>query len=279
MPRLSSALRRCTPWRAALRERTDDLLVANAKDIEAGKENGLSDAMLDRLALNKARVEGIAEAVEAIAAQPDPLGIVLEGRVLDNGIRLEKRRVPIGVVLIIYESRPNVTADAAALCIRSGNATILRGGKEALHSNTAIAACVAEGLKAAGLPEAAVQLVPTTDRAATHELLGMAGQIDLCVPRGGHGLIRAVTESARIPVVKHDAGLCHIYADATSEDAAQDTAIVRNAKVKRPGVCNAVETLLVHQAPRGQRLAGQHTQSTCRRKRRIARLPQNLRRI
>ncbi|MFP4144608.1 MAG: glutamate-5-semialdehyde dehydrogenase [Phycisphaeraceae bacterium] len=225
----------------------DDLQAANAKDLEAGRAAGLSSAMLDRLELTDARIAGMAESVRQVAGQPDPVGRVIEGKVLPNGIQLQKRRVAIGVILIIFESRPNVTCDAASLCLKSGNATILRGGKEAMHSNQAIATCVREGLRQAGLPENAVQLVGTTDRAAVGELLKAEGLIDLCIPRGGEGLIRAVVEQAHIPVIKHYTGNCHVYVDEAAEPQ-MAREIVINAKVQRPGVCNAAETVLVHQS-------------------------------
>ncbi len=229
----------------AIRAGRDELQKANALDLEAGRSSGLSPAMLDRLELTDARIESMAASVDRIADQPDPVGKVIEGRVLDNGIRLQKLRVPIGVVLIIYESRPNVTCDAAALCLKSGNATVLRGGKEALHSNRAIAACVRRGLESAGLDPAAVQLVNTTDRAAVGALLKMEGRIDLCIPRGGESLIRAVVEQAHIPVIKHYTGNCHVYIDAAADDQmAVDICV--NAKTQRTGVCNAAETLLFH---------------------------------
>lgn len=219
----------------------------NAKDLVAGRENGLSDAMLDRLKLDDAGVAKVAGSVRQIAEQTDPVGEVIEGRVLPNGIRLEKRRVPIGVVMMVYESRPNVTSDAAALCIKSGNAVILRGGKEARFSNAALAACVRQGLEAAGLPIDAVQLVETTDRAAVGQLLKLDGLISVAIPRGGESLIRAVVEQARIPVIKHYTGNCHVYVDA-SADPMMAEAIVLNAKTQRPGVCNAAETVLFHQS-------------------------------
>ena len=229
----------------AIRAGKDALQQANALDLAAGREAGLSSAMLDRLELTDARVAAMADSVDQIADQPDPVGKVIEGRVLDNGIRLQKWRVPIGVVLIIYESRPNVTSDAAALCLKSGNATVLRGGKEALHSNRAIAACVQQGIESAGLEPAAVQLVNTTDRAAVGSLLKMEGRIDLCIPRGGESLIRAVVEQAHIPVIKHYTGNCHVYVDADcDEQMAIDLCV--NAKTQRTGVCNAAETLLFH---------------------------------
>lgn len=230
---------------SAIRGSKAALQSANAKDLDAGRANALSPAMLDRLELTDARVEAMAASVEQIADQPDPVGQVIQGRVLDNGIRLQKLRVPIGVVLIIYESRPNVTCDAAALCLKSGNATILRGGKEAMHSNRAIAQCVQRGLDEAGLDPAAVQLVSTTDRAAVGQLLKMQGRIDLCIPRGGESLIRAVVEQAHIPVIKHYTGNCHLYIDARcDEQMAIDLCV--NAKTQRTGVCNAAETLLFH---------------------------------
>ncbi len=230
---------------ASIRAGKDALQQANALDLEAGRVAGLSPAMLDRLELTDARIESMALSVEQIADQPDPVGKVIEGRVLDNGIRLQKWRVPIGVVLIIYESRPNVTCDAAALCLKSGNATVLRGGKEALHSNRAIAECVQQGLESAGLDPATVQLVNTTDRAAVGALLKMEGRIDLCIPRGGESLIRAVVEQAHIPVIKHYTGNCHIYIDAGC-DAQMAVDLCVNAKTQRTGVCNAAETLLFH---------------------------------
>ncbi|MEM6750606.1 MAG: glutamate-5-semialdehyde dehydrogenase [Planctomycetota bacterium] len=235
---LRAIARRIRASEASLRE-------ANAKDLEAGREAGLSPAMLDRLALTPARVESIAAALEQIAGQADPLGRVIDGRVLPNGIRLEKRRVAIGVVLIIFESRPNVTADAAALCLKAGNAAILRGGKEAAHSNRGLAACVRAGLVEEGLPEDAVQLVGTTDRAAVGELLAKTGRIDMAVPRGGKSLIEAVVAQARVPVVKHYDGNCHVYVDA-SADEEMALAICLNAKTHRTGVCNAAETVLFH---------------------------------
>lgn len=230
---------------AALRHHSADLQAANAKDLEAGRAAGLSSAMLDRLELDDARIANMADAVAQIADQPDPVGQVLEGKVLPNGIRLEKVRVPLGTILIIFESRPNVTCDAAALCLKSGNAVILRGGKEAIHSNAAIADCVRLGLEKAGIHPGAVQLVATPDRAAVGELLRLDQHIDLCIPRGGESLIRAVVEQAHIPVIKHYTGNCHVYIDADADfDMAVD--IVVNAKTHRTGVCNAAETILFH---------------------------------
>ncbi len=229
----------------AIDENSEQLRHANAADLEQGRAAGLSPAMLDRLELTRQRITSMAGGVREVAAQTDPVGKVDEGRVLPSGIRLEKRRVPIGVVLMIFESRPNVTADAAALCLKSGNAVILRGGKEAAHSNAAIAQCVTRGLTDAGLPPKAVQLVPTADRAAVGHLLQLEGLIDVCIPRGGESLIRAVVEQSRIPVIKHYTGNCHVYIDA-SADADMAEAICVNAKTQRTGVCNAAETLLFH---------------------------------
>lgn len=218
---------------------------ANAKDLAAGEANGLSSAMLDRLKLTDDRIESMADSVRQIAEQVDPVGEIIEGYVRPNQIRLEKVRVPIGVILIIFESRPNVTSDAAALCIKSGNAVILRGGKEAIHSNNAIARCVQGGLSDAGLDPSLVQLVETTDRAAVGELLKLEGKIDLAIPRGGESLIRAVVQQAHIPVIKHYTGNCHVYVDAAAdEQMAIDICV--NAKTHRTGVCNAAETILFH---------------------------------
>ena len=238
---------------AALRHIADHLVAdtqaikaANRLDVEAGQTNGLAPAMLDRLTLDDARIAAMADGVRQIAQQPDPVGRILEGRVLPNGIRLEKVRVPLGSVLFIYESRPNVTADAAALCLKSGNALILRGGKEAIHSNTAIAACIHRGLADADLPIQTIQLVATPDRAAVGELLQLDQDIDLCIPRGGESLIRAVVKQSRIPVIKHYTGNCHVYLDAAADpEMAVDICV--NAKTQRTGVCNAAETILFHQ--------------------------------
>lgn len=234
-----------------LLDRAEAIKAANAKDVAAGRAAGLSAAMIDRLTLTDSRIEAMAASVRQIAEQADPVGRVIEGRVLPNGIRLEKVRAPIGVILIIFESRPNVTSDAAALCLKSGNATILRGGKEAVHSNAAIAECVRAGMKEAGLPEDAVQLVETTDRAAIGELVRMDGVIDLCIPRGGEALIRSVVEQSRIPVIKHYTGNCHVYVDRDA-DARMAREIAVNAKTQRPGVCNAAETLLFHKDAAGR---------------------------
>jgi len=230
---------------AALREQTDRLVEANAKDLAAAQENGLTAAMTDRLAIDAGRVEKMAKAVAEVAAQPDPVGQVIEGTVRPNGLRVEKRRVPIGVVCIIYEARPNVTSDAAALCLKSGNACILRGGKESYHSNMAIGQVIADALAKAGLPTEAVQVVNTTDRALVPILLQQEENIDLVVPRGGESLIRAVVEQSRIPVIKHYTGNCHVYVDAACPAALAEQ-VVLNAKTQRTGVCNAAESLLFH---------------------------------
>ena len=223
------------------------LQVANAKDLATGAQMGLSAAMLDRLKLDDQRIAAMAKGLRDVAALPDPVGRVLDDRTRPNGLRLQKIATPIGVVVIIYESRPNVTADAASLCFKTGNATILRGGKEALNSNTVIAeTMVAAGRAALGerFPAHAIQVVPTTDRAAIPALLSLTQYVDLCMPRGGEGLIRAVTECSKVPVIKHYKGVCHVFVHAAA-DLAMAESIVMNAKVQRPAVCNAAETLLV----------------------------------
>ena len=219
---------------------------ANASDMEVGAKMGLSAAMLDRLKLDDKRIAAMAKGLREVAALPDPVGRVLEERVRPNGLKLRKVSTPIGVVVIIYESRPNVTADAASLCFKSGNATILRGGKEALNSNQAIARIMIEAGRRT-LPEFsehAIQVVPTTDREAIKELLSLTQYVDLCMPRGGEGLIRAVAECSKVPVIKHYKGVCHVYVDADA-DLNMAEAIALNAKVQRPAVCNSMETLLV----------------------------------
>ncbi|MGZ5507271.1 MAG: glutamate-5-semialdehyde dehydrogenase [Limisphaerales bacterium] len=230
----------------ALEQNRAAIQKANACDMEAGTKAGLSGAMLDRLKLDDKRVAGMAKGLREVAALPDPVGRTLDERTRPNGLRLQKISTPIGVVVIIYESRPNVTADAASLCFKSGNATILRGGKEAIHSNQAIAEVMlnaaAKHLK--NFPEHAIQVVPTTDRDAVKELLSLTQYVDLCMPRGGEGLIRAVTECSKVPVIKHYKGVCHVYVDADA-DLKMAEEIVINAKCQRPGVCNAMETLLV----------------------------------
>ena len=219
---------------------------ANARDMEVGANMGLSAAMLDRLRLDDKRITGMAKGLREVAALPDPVGRVLDERVRPNGLKLRKVSTPIGVVVIIYESRPNVTADAASLCFKSGNATILRGGKEALNSNLAIARIMIEAGKRtlAAFPEHAIQVVPTTDREAIRELLSLTQYVDLCMPRGGESLIRAVAECSKVPVIKHYKGVCHVYVDGEA-DLRMAEEIALNAKVQRPAVCNAMETLLV----------------------------------
>ncbi|MCL5966814.1 MAG: glutamate-5-semialdehyde dehydrogenase [Deltaproteobacteria bacterium] len=231
---------------AGLREKAGRLKAENAKDMEAGKKKGLSSAMLDRLLLTDARIEQMAAGIEEVVALPDPVGGVERMERRPNGLWVGRMRIPLGVIGIIYESRPNVTADAAALCVKSGNAVILRGGSEAIHSNTAIARILREALASAGLPEDAVAVIGQTDRAAIDAMLRAEGEIDLIIPRGGEGLIRSVAEKSRIPVIKHYKGVCHVYVDEGA-DLAQALAICVNAKVQRPGVCNAMETLLVHE--------------------------------
>jgi glutamate-5-semialdehyde dehydrogenase len=228
----------------ALIAREAELLAENAKDLAAGKANGLDDALLDRLMLNPERVSGMAEGLRQIAALPDPVGEIEDLKYRPSGIQVGKMRVPLGVIGIIYESRPNVTADAAALCLKSGNAAILRGGSEAAHSNQAIAACIQSGLRAANLPAEAVQVVETTDRDAVRALVQMPEYVDVIVPRGGKGLIERISAEARVPVIKHLHGVCHVYVDAHA-DLDKAVAIADNAKTHRYGVCNAMETLLV----------------------------------
>ncbi len=241
---------------------------ANAQDMEAGAAAGLTRAMLDRLQLDEKRIASMAKGLREVAALPDPVGKILDERVRPNGLKLRKVSTPIGVVVIIYESRPNVTADAASLCFKSGNATILRGGKEALNSNLAIARVMIDaGAKALPeFPANAIQVVPTTDREAVPELLSLTQYIDLCMPRGGESLIRAVTDCSKVPVIKHYKGVCHVYIDKDA-DFPMALEIACNAKCQRPAVCNAMETLLVNRAiaekflaALGPRLAEKHVQ-------------------
>ncbi|MGF7154077.1 glutamate-5-semialdehyde dehydrogenase [Novosphingobium gossypii] len=228
----------------ALREAEGEILAANARDIAAGEAKGLSAALLDRLRLDPARLAGIADAVDQVAALPDPVGEVIASSERPNGLKLSRVRIPIGLIGIIYESRPNVTADAAALCLRSGNAVLLRGGSEALHSNRAIRAAFAQGLAAVGLPEAAIQLIPTQDRAVVGAMLTAAGLIDMIVPRGGKSLVARVQADARVPVLAHLDGICHTYVHA-SADAQMARSLTLNAKMRRTGICGAMETLLL----------------------------------
>ncbi len=228
----------------AIRADSATILQANRKDMEAGEANGLTGALLDRLKLDEDRLEAIASAIENVASLPDPVGEVIDSRKSPSGFGLERVRIPIGLIGIIYESRPNVTADAAALCLRSGNAALLRGGSEAIHSNRALHAAFVKGLSDVGLPEKAIQLMPTQDREAVGAMLKAAGLVDMIVPRGGKGLVARVQEDARVPVLAHLDGICHTYihADANPE-MARDIAV--NAKMRRTGICGAMETLLI----------------------------------
>jgi glutamate-5-semialdehyde dehydrogenase len=228
----------------ALRHDEAEILAANARDLAAGEANGLTSAMLDRLRLDPARLAGIADAVDQVAALPDPVGAVIDRTSRPNGLELARIRVPIGLIGIIYESRPNVTADAAALCVRAGNAVLLRGGSEAVHSNRAIHAALARGLAEGGVPAEAVQLVPTQDRAAVGAMLAAAGLIDMIVPRGGKSLVERVQADARVPVLAHLDGICHTFIHAAA-DQAMARAIALNAKMRRTGICGAMETLLL----------------------------------
>lgn len=229
-----------------LRDSSAEILVANAKDIEAGEAKGLSGALLDRLRLDEVRVQAIAGGIDQVADLPDPVGEELEKTARPNGIEISKIRVPIGVIGIIFESRPNVTSDAAVLCLKSGNATILRGGSEAIHSNKAIAKALQSGGEPAGLPIGAIQLIPFTDRESVQVMAGMEKHLDLIIPRGGKGLIETVVSLARMPVIKHYDGICHAYVDkAADQDLA--VAIIDDGKTQKPSVCNALETILVHQ--------------------------------
>jgi glutamate-5-semialdehyde dehydrogenase len=228
----------------AIERDADKLLAANAQDMDAARARGLDTAMLDRLSLTAKGVAGMAEGLRQIATLPDPVGEMDDLKYRPSGIQIGKMRVPLGVIGIIYEARPNVTADAAGLCLKSGNAAILRGGSEALNSNQAIAACVREGLAAAGLPETAVQVIETTDRAAVGELITMKDYVDVIVPRGGKGLIERISGEARVPVIKHLHGNCHVYVDDKA-DLSKTVKIVENAKTQRYGTCNTTESLLV----------------------------------
>ena len=237
----------------SLEQNSPTIQEANARDMKAGAESGLSVAMLDRLKLDEKRIRAMANGLREVATLPDPIGRVLDERTRPNGLKLRKVSTPIGVVVIIYESRPNVTADAASLCFKSGNATILRGGKEAIHSNRVIADTMVSAARKrlSKFPEHAIQVVATTDRDAIRELLSLTQYIDLCMPRGGEGLIRAVAECSKVPVIKHYKGVCHVFVDRDA-DFTMAEQIVMNAKVQRPAVCNAMETLLVDRAIAGK---------------------------
>lgn len=229
----------------ALQAHAGDILVENQKDLEAARAAGMSKSMQDRLALSQARIDGMADGVRQVSAQIDPIGSVMEGTVRPNGLKIQKVRVPIGVIGIIYEARPNVTADAAALCLKSGNAVILRGGKEAICSNRKIAEVMRGAVEEAGLPADSIQLVQDTDRATAQEMMQLTGYLDVLIPRGGAGLIRSVVENSRVPVIETGVGNCHVYVDETA-DIEMAANIIYNAKTSRPSVCNAIETILVH---------------------------------
>lgn len=230
---------------AALETDAEGILAANARDLAAATEKGVGSAMLDRLALDPRRLAGIAAALREVAALPDPVGLVTRDDVRPNGIRVQKVRVPLGVIAMIYEARPNVTADAAALCIKAGNGVILRGGSEAIHSNTAIAAALKRALREAGVPDAALTLVEDLRRETMLALLQLNDLVDLAIPRGGEGLIRFVAEHARVPVIKHYKGVCHLYVDRAA-DLQRAVALLVDGKCSRPSACNSLETLLVH---------------------------------
>lgn len=225
--------------------RTDTIVAANAKDIEKAPSYGLNSAAIDRLTLNRKRLESIAASLHEVAALPDPVGEVIDSNVRPNGLLVTRVRVPLGVVFFIYESRPNVTVDAASLCVKSGNAVILRGGKEAIHSNLALYEALRDALVETGLPEHAIQLVSTTERAVVGELLKRGDRIDVTIPRGGKSLIERVTNEAQMPVIKHFDGICHVFVDKSANHE-MALAILKNSKVQRPGVCNAAECFLVH---------------------------------
>ncbi|MGY6633584.1 MAG: glutamate-5-semialdehyde dehydrogenase [Alkalilacustris sp.] len=229
----------------ALRNAEAEVLTANGHDMAYGEGKGLSPAMLDRLMLDPARIAAIVAGLQAVADQPDPVGQVMASWVRPSGLRIQRVRTPLGVIGVIFESRPNVTADAGALCLKSGNAVLLRGGSESFHSSRAIHACLVHGLRVAGLPEDAIQIVPTRDRAAVTELLRMTGTVDVIVPRGGKGLVGLVQAEARVPVFAHLEGICHVYVDRAA-DPAKARAVVLNAKMRRTGICGAAECLLLH---------------------------------
>jgi glutamate-5-semialdehyde dehydrogenase len=231
----------------AVLARIDEIIAANGKDMEFGAAKGLSDAMMDRLMLDPARVLGIADGLRAVAAQRDPVGEMITEWDMASGLHIRRVRTPLGVIGVIYESRPNVTADAGALCLKSGNAVILRGGSESLHSSAVLVDCLKDGLRAAGLPDDAIQLVPTRDRAAVQALLTMTDTVDVIIPRGGKGLVGLVQREARVPVFAHLEGICHVYVDAAA-DPEKALKIVLNAKTRRTGICGAAECLLIDRA-------------------------------
>ena len=229
----------------AFRKESETIRKANEQDLAAAKQNGMSQSLLDRLTLTPQRLESMAQGVEEVAAQPDPVGLVLEGGRRPNGLMIEKITVPLGVIGMIYEARPNVTGDAAALCLKAGNAVILRGGKEAFHSNQAIANAIRAALAETGLPEDCVQLVQDVSRQSAIEMMELTGYLDVLIPRGGAGLIQSVVKNARVPVIETGVGNCHVYVDKKA-DLAMAASIIENAKTSRPSVCNAIETILVH---------------------------------
>lgn len=229
----------------AILAKANEILAENVKDLEYGRKKGLSASMMDRLALDQSRIEAIAGSLRAVAAQDDPVGQEIDQWNMPSGLAIKRVRTPLGVVGVIYESRPNVTVDAGALCLKSGNCVILRGGSESFHSSNALHQCLLTGLRQAGLPEAAVQLVPTRDRAAVGQMLTMVDHIDVIVPRGGKGLVGRVQAEARVPVFAHLEGICHVYVDAAA-DPEKARRVVLNAKTRRPGICGAAECLLIH---------------------------------
>ncbi len=229
----------------SLRKNSDKIIKANDIDIENGKSAGLTDSLLDRLRLSKDRIEGMADGVEQVAALPDPIGKILDGRTLENGLQIEKITVPMGVIGIIYEARPNVTSDAAALCLKAGSAVILRGGKEAINSNRAIAEIMRDAIESEGFPRDCIALVEDTSRRSATELMQLSQYLDVLIPRGGAGLIKSVVQNAKVPVIETGVGNCHVYVDKNA-DIEMATNIIFNAKTSRPSVCNAIETVLVH---------------------------------
>lgn len=235
----------------ALLSKTDFIIEANDRDMQAARENGMRESMQDRLRLTPERIEGMAEGLRQVAALPDPVGNVIGGQTLANGLKITKVRVPLGVIGIIYEARPNVTADAIGLCLKSGNAVVLKGGSEAMQSNMAVAGVLTEAAEAAGIPQGAIQFIDTADRAAVTALIKLNDFVDVVIPRGGAGLIKAVVQNATVPVIETGSGVCHTYVDAAA-DCAMARKIAFNAKVQRPSVCNAMETLLVHKDVAGK---------------------------
>ena len=235
----------------ALLAKTDFIIEANDRDMQAARENGMKESMQDRLRLTPERIEGMAEGLRQVAALPDPVGNVIGGQTLANGLKITKVRVPLGVIGIIYEARPNVTADAIGLCLKSGNAVVLKGGSEAMQSNMAVAGVLTEAAEAAGIPQGAIQFIDTADRAAVTALIKLNDFVDVVIPRGGAGLIKAVVQNATVPVIETGSGVCHTYVDPAA-DCAMARKIAFNAKVQRPSVCNAMETLLVHKDVAGK---------------------------